>query len=111
MLDGKRGAWVGAGHHAEEHRDIGNRASHGAFYTQSMEKQFTAEARHAAVGSAKTKREIQGRLTHLEFPNRALRDILRGRPHGLIADINSIDFDPGRAPEVPGKGNRRETVL
>src|SRR5215831_17279404 len=61
MLDGKRGAWVGAGHHAEEHRDIGNRATHGAFYTQSMEKQFTAEARHAAVGSAKTKNIVEAR--------------------------------------------------
>src|SRR5260370_32229337 len=39
------------------------------------------------------------------------RNVLRGGANGLVANVQTIHFDTGRAAEPPAKGDRRETLF
>ena len=50
-------------------------------------------------------------MAHLELTDGDLRDVLCGRPDSLIADINSVHFDPRRPSEMSRERDGGEAVL
>ena len=50
-------------------------------------------------------------MAHLKLTDCDLRDILRGRPHGFVADINPVHLNASRSSEMPRERDRRESIL